>query len=91
LDNIFGVYVHGFFDAGDIARTLVQSLCAAKGIVYETPGVGTAADFTAYKEQQYDILADSLRDSIDMKKSIPFLRRDYSDNCNTARPRGRTA
>jgi adenosylcobyric acid synthase len=73
LGNIYGTYVHGFFDAGNIALTLVKSLCAAKGIVYDAPETGMEADFKTYKEQQYNILADSLRGSIDMKQIYTIL------------------
>ncbi|MDR1353888.1 MAG: cobyric acid synthase [Treponema sp.] len=73
LGNIYGAYVHGLFDAGNIALNLVKSLCAAKGIAYETPDTFPEANYKTYKEQQYDILADSLRSNIDMEKIYAIL------------------
>jgi adenosylcobyric acid synthase len=89
LDNIYGIYVHGFFDAGDIALTLIQSLCAAKGIVYKTPDNGIEADFAAYKEKQYDILADSLRGSIDMPTIYSILEEGMTTVSTHGRAAGR--
>jgi adenosylcobyric acid synthase len=71
--GIYGTYVHGFFDAGDIAPRLVKSLCAAKGIAYAPPDAGMEADFTAYKEQQYNLLAELIRGNTDMKKIYSIL------------------
>jgi adenosylcobyric acid synthase len=73
LPGVYGTYVHGFFDAGDIALQLVKSLCASKGIKYAIPEAGPGTDFKTYKEQQYNALADSLRASIDMKKIYSII------------------
>jgi adenosylcobyric acid synthase len=73
LRGIYGTYVHGFFDAGDIAPRLVKSLCAAKGIAYAPPDAGMEADFKAYKEQQYNLLARAIRGNVDMKKIYSIL------------------
>jgi adenosylcobyric acid synthase len=73
LDSVYGTYVHGFFDAGDIALKLVKSLCAARGIEYTAPDAGPETNFRAYKERQYDTLADLLRGSVDIKKIYSIL------------------
>ena len=52
--NIYGTYVHGIFDSPQIARTVAEALAAAKGLC------------RAYREQQYDKLAESLREHLDM-------------------------
>ena len=61
-DNIYGCYVHGIFDENGIAESIVRSLYTAKGLEY----IGKGIDRKAYKEQQYDILAEEVRKNIDM-------------------------
>jgi adenosylcobyric acid synthase len=73
LGGIYGTYVHGFFDAGDIALSLVKSLCAARGITYEAPDTMPETNFKAYKEGQYNALADLVRCNVDMKKIYSIL------------------
>jgi adenosylcobyric acid synthase len=63
-EKILGSYVHGLFDSGDIADRLAAKLLADKGL---DPAAATPAlDHAAYKEQQYDQLADVLRGALDM-------------------------
>jgi len=59
--NIFGTYVHGIFDEGDTALRLVQKLAEAKGIKLEN-----TMDYKTFKEQQYDKLAKTVRDNLNM-------------------------
>ena len=62
-DNIIGTYVHGIFDDSDIAATLVNKLAEKKGIaVSEKDNIS----YAEYKEKQYDMLADILRENMDM-------------------------
>lgn len=61
-DNIYCCYVHGIFDENGIAENIVRSLYNAKGLEY----IGKGIDRKAYKEQQYDILAEEVRKNIDM-------------------------
>ncbi|MGN0658076.1 MAG: cobyric acid synthase [Emergencia sp.] len=61
--NVYGTYIHGIFDREEIARTVVQALLAAKGLDFSDV---KAFDVDAYKQEQYDILADGLRASLDM-------------------------
>ena len=61
--NIYGSYIHGIFDKEDVAKTLVSALYRAKGLDdSELSGM----DVKAYKEQQYDLLAQGIRENIDM-------------------------
>ncbi|MCI9079592.1 MAG: cobyric acid synthase [Lachnospiraceae bacterium] len=64
-NNVYGSYIHGLFDSGDIAFTMVKALAGRKG-------AGSAAiksfNYKEYKERQYNILADAIRDSVDMDK-----------------------
>lgn len=62
--NVCGSYVHGIFDSGEVLDALGEALYAAKGKSYQK---GQVFDRAAYKERQYDLLADALRQSLDMK------------------------
>ncbi len=61
--NVLGSYVHGLFDSGDIPDRLARALLARKGLSLDDVA---APDIRAYKEEQYDKLADALRRSLDM-------------------------
>ncbi len=68
--NVYGTYVHGVFDREEVTQGLIRALGAWKGIdVSEMASV----DFAAFKEKQYDILADELRRHLDMKKIYEIL------------------
>ena len=61
--NVCGTYVHGVFDKEDVAEAVVRALGEKKGLdVSEMTGV----DFAAFKETQYDKLAETLREYLDM-------------------------
>lgn len=68
--NVYGTYVHGIFDQPGMAAGLVKALMKAKGIQSEEPA---AMDYRAYKEQQYDKLAEELRGSLDMEAVYGLL------------------
>lgn len=61
--NVYGTYIHGIFDREEIARTVVERLLSEKGMDFSDV---KAFDVESYKQQQYDILADGLRKSLDM-------------------------
>lgn len=61
--NVYGTYVHGVFDADDIAAKIVEALAEKKGISMETV---TQQNYQAFKETQYDKLAKTLREYLDM-------------------------
>lgn len=70
LENIYGTYIHGIFDKENIAKSVAQALAKSKGIVLEDVD---QMDYEAYKNQQYDILADTLRRYLDMNKIYEIL------------------
>lgn len=61
--NVYGCYLHGFFDAPGCRRAVAEALAAEKGITLDAP----VLDWNSYKETQYDKLASVLRDSLDME------------------------
>ena len=71
---IYGTYIHGIFDGAGIARALADSLRAAKGL--EPAGTEKEPDYRAYREQQYDALAGTLREHLDMEMVYKILRQE---------------
>ena len=66
---VYGTYVHGIFDKGDMAFALVKALADRKGISVG----GGAEDFSVFKDRQYDKLADTLRQYMDMEEIYGIL------------------
>ena len=62
--NCYGTYLHGIFDRPGVAEAITRILLKKKGLDGETVA---SFDYQRYKEQQYDKLADALRQSLDMK------------------------
>ena len=61
--TVMGTYLHGLFDSVAFTQALIDMLLARKGM----PGVRiNAQDRAARREQQLDMLADTLRTSLDM-------------------------
>ena len=61
-DAVAGTYVHGFLDQGGIIQNLVEALLKRKNL---DPGE-ESFDFAAYKEDQFDKLADGLEKALDI-------------------------
>lgn len=74
--NVYGSYVHGIFDEEGVAKTIISALLRAKGL--DDKDVA-AIDIKAYKEQQYDLLADGIRNHVDMELIYKILQQgiDY--------------
>lgn len=70
LEHIYGTYVHGVFDQEKVAETIVKSLGKAKGV--DVAHI-TAMNYHAYKEIQYDLLASSLREHMDMNRIYDII------------------
>ena len=61
--SVFGTYLHGLFDSGELTEKLAALLCRRKGLAPETVAPLT---MQAYREQQFDLLADGVRRALDM-------------------------
>lgn len=70
LDTVYGTYVHGFFDNSEVATALVTCLAHKKGVTLEQI---KQFDYAAFKESQYDLLADTIRKHMDMKMVYRIL------------------
>lgn len=66
--SVYGSYVHGIFD--NTARIIISALYKRKGVAYNEAAV---SDRRAYKEAQYNILADAVRQSVDMKRIYEII------------------
>lgn len=73
-DNVAGTYLHGIFDEEDFRRAFVGLLCERKGVPYGQSG---PVSFREYKEQQYDRLAEVLRESLDMEQIYRILEEGH--------------
>lgn len=62
--NVYGSYIHGIFDAPGVTDGILKALCGQKGVDFGALGT---FDIKAYKEQQYDKLADAVRSGLDME------------------------
>lgn len=63
--TVFGTYLHGIFDEEEFRSAFVRILCRIKGIPYQP---GEKITYQEYKEQQFDKLAEELRNSLDMDR-----------------------
>ena len=55
--NVYGSYVHGLFDKGNVAACILKALGKSDSEKFS---------YEEFKESQYDILADTIRQSMDM-------------------------
>ena len=70
-ENVYGTYVHGIFDRGNICRAVIKVLAERKGI---SPDPDGPVDYADYKEKQYDRLAEILREHLDMDAVYSMLK-----------------
>ena len=73
LGAVYGSYIHGLFDAPGVADAVLRALCGKKGVEFAALG---SFDAAAYKERQYDLLADAVRGGLDMELVYRILRRE---------------
>lgn len=76
--NVYGCYVHGIFDAPEAAGGFLSALLKKKG--YD-PSEIRARDWKAYKEEQYDRLADIIRESVDMETVYRIIEKGNDAPC----------
>lgn len=61
--NVFGTYLHGLFDTGELTEKLTAWLCGRRGI---DPAQAALVPMEEYRQQQLDKLADGVRAALDM-------------------------
>lgn len=68
-ENIYGSYIHGFFDEKDVAFTVADAAAQINGKKLE----GKPVDYKAFKETQYDLLASEIRKHLDVEAIYEML------------------
>ena len=68
-ENIIGTYVHGIFDNGDFTGFLLNKIREMKGL----DKVEEYFDFQEFKEQEYNKLADVIRQNLDIEKIYKIM------------------
>ena len=68
--NVFGTYLHGIFDDIDFTRTILNNIRKMKNL---EPIESNVKSFKEFKNQQYDKLADYLREHLDMEKIYEIM------------------
>ena len=61
--NVFGTYLHGLFDSGELTEQFAAYLCRRKGI---DPAAAAPISMQEYRTQQLDLLADGVRHNLDL-------------------------
>ena len=62
--NVYGSYIHGLFDENGVAEAIVSALYEKRGMAFSPDAV---FDIHAYKEEQYDQLAEAVHGALDME------------------------
>lgn len=70
LENVYGSYVHGIFDEDGVAETIVNAIAQKKGIIRNQ---NMQKSMKEYKEEQYNILANTMQEYLDMDKIYEIL------------------
>ena len=68
--NVYGSYVHGVLDRPGVAGAIIAALARKKGVDPDRLGKVSGEE---HKQQQYDILAATMRAHMDMKKVYEIL------------------
>lgn len=69
--NSYGTYIHGIFDQKVIASAIVDALAKNKNVSIDKNAI---MDYSSYKEQEYDRMADILREHLNMGEIYAMLR-----------------
>jgi adenosylcobyric acid synthase len=69
--QVWGTYLHGLFDNDAFRRRFIESLQRNKGLSSSTRI--EELDYKAFKEREYEKLADALRHAMDMEKIYAII------------------
>ena len=70
-ENVCGSYVHGILDGDAVAGAIVRMLAEKKGV---DPTLLGRVSGEAHKQRQYDLLAETIRNHMDMNAVYRILR-----------------
>lgn len=69
---VYGTYIHGIFDREEVCASIITAIAREKGLDTEfIKGV----DFKAFKEEQYNLLAENLRKHLNMDEIYRIVDR----------------
>ena len=68
--QVYGTYVHGIFDRARVLEALVNALGEKKGVRRD---LSDLKDHVQFMAQQFDLLADEIAQSLDMKKIYEII------------------
>ena len=74
--QVYGTYIHGIFDGEGIAAKIVEALLDRKGLSMDDVKV---IDYQKYKQHQYDLLAQSVREHLDMEKVYEIVEKGLGE------------
>lgn len=75
--QVFGTYLHGLFDNDEFTRALINSLRQRKGL----PALDIALNYARYKAQQFDLLADAMRQHLDIERIYQIMQQHQEPVC----------
>ena len=75
--SVFGTYMHGIFDSKEFTTSFINHIRSKKGL--KAKEYEEVLDYWEFKEQQYDKLAEIVRNSLDMKKIYEILEDGIND------------
>ena len=68
--------MHGIFEKEEVTKEIIRAIGEAKGLdMTQIAGV----DFAKFKESQYDILADALREHMDISRIYEIMEEGTDD------------
>lgn len=78
--RVLGTYLHGIWENSEFAQKMMELLCADRGLSYEAvasewemTGSLEMRSYQAFKETQYDLLAEAVRKHLDMDKIYEII------------------
>lgn len=75
--NVYGTYVHGILDGDAVAGAIVRALAEHKGMDPDLLGRVSGQE---HKQQQYDLLAQTLREHMDLNAVYRILEEGQCEN-----------
>jgi len=78
--RVWGTYLHGLFDNNGFRRRFIESLLERKERMNRS-GAGESRrspllDYRAFKEREFDKLAEALREALDMKRIYQIIGKE---------------
>jgi len=70
-EAVFGTYLHGLFDADTFRAAFLRYACRHAGIPWKSEGT---MDRKSYRQQQYDLLEQAIREHLDLEAIYGMLK-----------------